>query len=283
MSLIRTVIRLSAVQALTNSTWAQDRVYDSDNTPLVDALMNKGTKPYITVFTDEDVRADISGKDVYAANRRMHLVLELGVASATKLNNGTETLTIPATDAGMELAVDILEGQALRAVLTDPQSQWGQLISDIVLSVYRVNALRGGMAERGGRWASRQLTLFLDTLSDPAPGTVLGPNHPVTRFFTMASAVPAMADAVEFMRASLSGAAAPDWIQSQAWMGLTRRATQAMGIAPVLEQDDTAAVLTQYGPGPGNALGASVVTQLDTDNWYEHGPWDLPFAYDDET
>jgi hypothetical protein len=84
MSIIRPILRMCAVAALRERTLAERRVFDSDNTPLADALAQEPeqAKPYITVYTDEDIRPGVSGRDIYAAERNLSLVLEIGAASA---------------------------------------------------------------------------------------------------------------------------------------------------------------------------------------------------------
>ena len=109
MSIIRPILRMCAVAALRERTLAEGRVFDSDNTPLADALAQEPeqAKPYITVYTDEDTRPGVSGRDIYAAERNLSLVLEIGAASAVVTEKDGVILQIPATDAGLELAVDI--------------------------------------------------------------------------------------------------------------------------------------------------------------------------------
>jgi hypothetical protein len=199
MSIIRPILRMCAVAALRERTLAESRVFDSDNTPLADALAQEPeqARPYITVYTDEDTRPAISGRDIYAAERNLSLVLEIGAASAVvmKRDDGSNeiALQIPATDAGLELSVDIVESQALAALIGHPQSRWGELFRRLVLRIERVQGQRGGSAERGSRWAARQI-----------------------------------------IERALGPATALNWRQAQAWLGLTEQGIRATGIAPPL-------------------------------------------------
>jgi hypothetical protein len=63
MSIIRPILRMCVVAALRERTLAERRVFDSDNTPLADALAHEPeqAKPYITVYTDEDTRLGVAG------------------------------------------------------------------------------------------------------------------------------------------------------------------------------------------------------------------------------
>jgi hypothetical protein len=241
MSIIRPILRMCVVAALRERTLAESRVFDSDNTPLADALIREPeeAKPYITVYTDEDTRPAISGRDVYAAERNLSLVLEIGAASAVVMrrDDGSNeiALQIPATDAGLELSVDIVESQALAALVGDPQSRWGELFRRMVLRIERVQGQRGGSAERGSRWAARQIILICDVIADAPPGV---PQPAVVRDFLAAvrAAPPelGLAGAAEIIERALDPTAALTWRQAQAWLGLTEQAVRATGVAPPL-------------------------------------------------
>jgi hypothetical protein len=244
MSIIRPILRMCVVAALRERTWAEDRVFDSDNTPLADALVTVPgtTKPYITVYTDEDTRTEIAGRDIYGATRNLTLVLEIGVASAVRVE-GTDQVEIelPATDAGMELSVDMVETQALAALIGDPRSAWGELLRRIVVAIQRAPSQRGGSAEKGTRWAARQVVLVCDVIADPAPGTVLPEDHAVRTFITMAKTAPPelrLAGAGEIIENILNATATSSWEQAQAWLGLTEKAVRGIGVAPPLDVEE---------------------------------------------
>ena len=262
MSIISPIIRMCAVAALRECTWAEERVYDSDNTPLADALKAETNvaKPYIVVYTDEDNRGEISGLDVYASDRSLLLILEIGVASAITVEGTDEvTLQIPGTDASMELAVDIVEGQAIDALFGNPTSVWGELFRRIVLRVEKVSGQRGGSAEQGTRWAARQVAIMCDVISDPPPGIVLPLSHPVRDFIAAAKAAPAslgLAGAGEMIEATLTMTAALSWQQAQAWLALTAKGVRAIGVAPPLGVDEE----VQLAEGPESDIEA--ITEL---------------------
>lgn len=243
MSIIRPILRMCAVAALRERTLAEGRVFDSDNTPLADALAQEPeqAKPYITVYTDEDARPGVSGRDIYAAERNLSLVLEIGAASAVVTEKDGLILQIPATDAGLELSVDIVESQALAALVGDPQSRWGELFRRMVLRIERVQGQRGGSAERGSRWAARQIILICDVIADAPPGV---PEPAVVRdFLAAARAAPrelGLAGAAEIIERALNPATALTWRQAQAWLGLTGKEVRGIGIAPPLLVDEEA-------------------------------------------
>jgi len=231
------------VAALRDKTWAEDRVFDSDNTPLMDILAGAGAKPYITVYTDTDVRDRINGMDLYTLGRTIQLVLEIGVASAVQVEGTDGTvLNIPQTDQAMEAVIDFIEGQALNAIVTDPRSPWGEIFRRIVLPITRLSSVRGGAADKGTRWAARQVTLICSCIADPAPGTVIDTDHPVREFITLAQSQDqdhvGMAAAANLVESMLNDTAAPPWRQGQAWMGFTKKTMQGMGVAPLVEEDE---------------------------------------------
>lgn len=269
MSLIRPVIRLCACAALDTRTLAETRVFDSDNTPL-DEILKEGDAPlpYIVVYTDLDNRIEISGTDVYSARRQINLVVEIAVGSRVK----GEGISTPHTDPGMEMAIDLVEGQALAALVGDPLSEWGELFKLLVSPIVSVNTRRGGRGgDTGIKWAARQIVLQCEAICDPPPGVPTYEDHPIRRFIELArlrepqTQFPEAADLIEAM---LSPTAAPTWRQAQAWLGLARRGIRATGMAPLA--DDAAMVQPTETPesivgldGEGPALHVGTVDNED--------------------
>jgi hypothetical protein len=238
MSLIRMAMRMTAVAALRNRTWAEERVYNSDNTPLAQAIgEDDPPKPYIVIFTDADNRTDISGTEIYDCTRQISLVLEIAVASKVVGEQGQYQIHLPQTDAGMETAIDIVEDQAIGAVIGDPRSQWGELMRLFVCNVIRMPSTRGAQAQRGARWAARQLTMVCDILPDMPPGVPYPEDHPVRKFIELAREDPSvgMMDAADLVEKLMDRPVSPSWEQDQAWLGLTKRGIRATGFAPLAE------------------------------------------------
>jgi hypothetical protein len=236
MSIIRMLTRLCAVAALRGQTWADDRVFDSDNTPLAQALMvNAAAKPYIVVYTDTDNRIEESGTDIYSSKRELALVLEIGVASKVEGKEGATDIKIPLTDEGMEIALDMVEDQAIGALFGDPQSDWAELLKGFVMCVERVSGVRGASADKDRRWAARQLTFVCDVVSDLPPGIAVPFDHPINQFIKVAELHPEahMEHAGEICAALASREAAPKWEQVQAMIGVRRLGLRAIGLAPL--------------------------------------------------
>lgn len=222
MSLIRAVIRTCAVAALRDKTWAENRVYDSDQTPLSEALYGTESKPYILVYTDTDDIDAPTGREIYKGERSMSLVIEIGVAHAIK-NGGDVVLVFNATDSGMELAVDVIETQVKAALVGDPRSPWGDLFKRLIHSIKRVSSRRGGQGEKGIRYAARRTTFVVDTIYDIAPGVSPDAGHPIWDFIAMARAETGLgvADVGTIMNNLVTVEAVPPWRVAQAYLGLS--------------------------------------------------------------
>ena len=278
MSIVRMLTRLCTVAALRGHTWADDRVFDSDNTPLSQALgLNDAAKPYIVVFTDTDSRTQIEGTDLFMGQRELALVLEIGVASKIEGETGGEVLKIPLTDEGMEIALDMVEDQAIAALFGDPQSDWAELLKGFVLRVHRIAGQRGASADRDHRWAARQLAIVCDVVSDLPPGIEVPDDHPIEQFIAVAAAHPEanMQHAGEICEALLGRTAEPKWEQIQAWLGVRRLGLRAIGLAPL--SDDLQAMATSHGDDLTDSQGeAPVLTEIraqgmDMDEDAKHG------------
>jgi hypothetical protein len=235
---------MCAKAALMNKTWADDRVFDSNNTPLADMLTTDAA-PYISIFTDEDSIPEILGRDFYLEPHSLSLTLEIGCAKSVEISGSSPSIVIPETDEGLEFAVDVVQTQMLAALFGVPNNQWAELLRKIMFRMTRMPSIRGGSAQAGTRFAARQVVLVSDTLADTPPGVVPQSGHPVRDFIDMALVDPDMAVAGRLLENVIEQTAAPSWRQAQAWLGLTKEGIQAIGLAPIVEEDETAAVLEQ--------------------------------------
>ena len=268
MSIIRMLTRLSAVAALRGRTWADERVFDSDNTPLSRVLVqNEEAKPYIVVYTDTDNRLEVQGTDLTSSRREMSLVLEIGVASKIEGPTGEAQISTPPTDEGMEIALDMVEQQALDALLGDPHSDWAELLKTIIMRVDRVVCQRGASTERDRRWAARQLSLVCDTISDLPRGVAVPHDHPIRMFIDAAKNNPeaGMDHAGEICAALVNRAEAPQWEQMQATLGVRRLGLRAIGMAPLAA--DLPTMATAHGDDLTDTKGeAPILREIGHDD-----------------
>jgi hypothetical protein len=268
MSIIRMLTRLTAVAALRGKTWADDRVFDSDNTPLSRQLVqNESAKPYIVVYTDTDNRMEIQSTDLTSIRREMSLVLEIGVASKIEGPTGEAQITTPPTDEGMEIALDMVEQQALDSLLGDPQSEWSELLKTLIMKIDRVVCQRGASTERDRRWAARQLTLVCDTVSDLPRGVAVPASHPIRMFIDVAKSHPeaGMDHAGEICAALVNRSEAPQWEQVQATIGVRRLGLRAIGMAPLAA--DLPTMATAHGDDLTDPAGeAPILREIGHDD-----------------
>lgn len=241
MSIIRSVIRFCTVAALRQRTLAESRVFDSSNTPLVTALEEDGPEqPYIVVYTDNDNRQNIDGMNLLHARRGLHLVIEMGVATKVTGEQNEVSIQIPATDAGFELSLDILELQVINALLHDANSPFGELLRTMLVDIERAPSMRGSGSQRGTKWAARQLTLITDTVDDFESGVAVPSGHPLRQFVDLVRQYPDLgmsvqADIIENL-ISASDAVYPTWQQIQSILATTKQGVVAIGQAPLYSE-----------------------------------------------
>jgi hypothetical protein len=256
------------VAALRGQTWAAERVFDSDNTPLSQALMlNAAAKPYIVVYTDSDNRVNVSGTDLYSGTRELNLCLEVGVASKIQGKTGDEKVEIPLTDEGMEMALDMVEDQAIGVLFSDPQNDWAELLKRFVDNIIRAPGQRGASSERDRRWAARQLSIICNVQADIAPGVAMAPSHPIAQFIEVAKQHPeaGVDDIARICEALMTRRVAPEWEQIQAMIGVRRAGLRAIGLAPLSSELPT--IATMYGDDLTDKRGeAPILRELTPDD-----------------
>lgn len=234
MSLLRPIVRAIAVAALRSQTWAEDRVFDSDMTPLGEALLGTAQPtPYIVVYTDDDETLSPTSRVYEGQQRSLLVVLETGVASAVHGEGENEILLeFAATDEGMEWAVDVTESQAIAALVGDPKSPWGELFKKMVFEVRKITSHRGGQAEKGVRFAARKTVFDCRTMWDLVPGYKPDAKHPVWQFISMVRSNPSIGimDTSSLVEGLLTSTNAPTWREAQARLGNTTEAALALHV-----------------------------------------------------
>jgi hypothetical protein len=235
MSIARTAVRIAAARAVLNRTLAADRVSDSAIEP-IDVAITDVRLPMITVFTDDD-SIDGTGREVWQGNRQLDLIFEVAVATAVK----DGTFTIPETDFGLEWALDIIEHQIERALL-DEGTEWSKVFMALVPRIHSKASRRGASAERGVRFAARQIVYKVDPIASPLPGEPIASDLPYGRLLAAMAADADIAEYAVFLRSVIETPSKPDWKRAAEAIGITRAEADAIGIAPVdlTEQGDAA-------------------------------------------
>jgi hypothetical protein len=162
MSLVRLAHRLTVVRALRGATLAGDRVIDSSILS-VEVAAKDHPKPFVVVYTD-DLHRRQRGLD---PGRRddLSIVLEIG-GTSTMVND--EAWSIPPTDAGLELSLDLIERQ-IAVALADEGNAWSELWRRLHTGDPGWKSMRGSTDE-GIRLAGRRITIDVDPIGEPAFG-----------------------------------------------------------------------------------------------------------------
>jgi hypothetical protein len=249
MSIIRAALRQCAIQAVKDKTWAQNRVYDSDNKPLLEMLEvaknpNEEALPFIVIYTDADNHDNNTMEHgVYASDRSLVLTFEIGMASAIMVGE-EKRLHLPHTDPAMELGIDMLQAQVMAAVFGDRRCVWAELVRTFLAGkkIRRINSQRGGTTRKSAHWAARQVMVMCDVLADPVPGaTPLPPTHALSRFIATcedlkpANTLAAAQLIKQFLTMYPYNQTYASWEQAQQMLGLTLHAMRSTGQAPVAD------------------------------------------------
>lgn len=225
MSIARLALRMATRKALIGATFAQERVFDSAITE-IDMTVVEKRKALIVVTTDDE-EGSVDGRDILGADRTIDLVIEIAVATMVKTDTGTVEVTIPDTDEGLEVTIDLMCRQVIR-VLQAGTGPWADLWRRLAVSVSRVVQRRGADARQGVRFAARQIVLTLTTISDPiAPPTT---GMPLFDFLAMADADDELSPVAMILRAELANTD-PGSVIDAGRMGFTFADAEGTGLA----------------------------------------------------
>jgi len=224
MSLVALALRMATVKALTGRTYAEQRVFDSAIADL-DVQVEDEKAPFLVVYTDdEDITPD--GKDLAAGTRKLTLIIHAVVASAIKTKTGETSITIPPTDEGLEVILDLTRFDALRE-LQSFGGEWGNLWRNLVLKVSKITTRRGASAKKGVRFAAREIALELETIADSYPGLPrVGPWADIDTLFRADGELVHIADLIDERRGAGGEMSFADRLR--ATLGLSRQAAQAL-------------------------------------------------------
>jgi hypothetical protein len=193
MSLTMMALRICAVEALKAAgTLVGDNVLDSEIAPIdmtADGRMRTSQDaPFIAVYTDGATSSDLQNTGL-RSNGQVDLVFSYGVSRAMQKSNkqtGQAEIIdgIPVTDAHFEAVMDVL-GVQISRVLVDPDNEWAQVLSELVLEWSSKEQLRSGSKIDAVRVAAGQLKFSVQTVADPYLGQVIAPATPWGRFLAL--------------------------------------------------------------------------------------------------
>ena len=248
MSLAREALRLCTVHALRGKTVVGDKVRDSEQGSADDYAENKPA-PEVLVYTD-DGSFGRNGRELFAGGVT-DLVIEIVMTQKMRIKleeTGEDgwAWESPPTDAAMEFTLGIITRQIIVALMdgTDP---WAELWRRLSQSIGECKDRRGSSMRDGVRFCGRQLTLPVELIGDPKPGTAPGPVW--TGFLALldGSADASLQAVAPVWRALVEGKELdlPDWQILRAGYGLTADEARAMQIAPPAAAEATSPNITE--------------------------------------
>lgn len=257
MSLVAFALRLITVKALRGATYAGARVYDSAMDP-IDVAITEDRSPVVIVYTDEDEH-HIDGKDIMGATRRLELVIETAVASRVEID-GEPAVVIPHTDAGMEAVLGFMGRQVMRALLAGP-APWSELWRQAVTKIERMTVRRGASAEKGIRFAARQMVVTCDTLAEPYFGAHVEAGGFWARLLAAMEADTEMQELARVLRSEIEAPNLTAQVAAAAALGITLDVAGGLGLGGVIPWGNGTNPADTAGPVTGGQFG--VAAQLD--------------------
>jgi hypothetical protein len=258
-------MRLAAARAIRNATLAQARVFDSAIDP-IDHRISEERKPLIIVTTDDDTGKP-TGRDLNDFEREIALVIEIAVASRVIAQEGDDAvaeLVIPHTDEGMELSLDIIEHQVIRALFYE-RSDWSRAFMRLVPRVTNYISRRGASTENGIRFAARQIVLSCDVIATPVAGAPLVDYW--QEIVETMEADPETTSVGALIRSQLETPLVEQWRRQANAIGLTEDEAAAIGIAPVwiypaVPPEAADEIEIDFANGPNVVLSADEAMRL---------------------
>lgn len=225
MSLATFALRTCTVMALMGRTDAENRVADSRIVP-VEGSDLRGLS--VAVYVDQ-MKASRGLADVGAGDGEARLTLELVVTS----NATPESFSLPLTDDGMELGLDLLE-QQVRLALLDAENPWSVLWGRLVIKPGEYAFERGAdKRDNGLRLAGREVTMNCGLVAEPPIGAPLPPIW--VDFLAALENEPEFAEVYDKIAAAVHGQTLAAWRAAQAAQGLTANAVRGIGVTPPFE------------------------------------------------
>ena len=232
MSLARLAMRIAAARALRGATLAEARVHDSAIAP-IDQTIAEERQPILIVTTD-DHEMEVTGRDLFHGDVSCDLVIEAAIAARVEVVGEESVITIPHTDEGMELALDLMEHQVM-AALTRERSDWSRVWMKLVPRISRRLSRRGASVEKGVRFAARQIVLTCDLIEAPTDGAAISAGTAWADLLGVMGEGTALAPLARMPRSEIEGQPLADWRRAANMLGIHLEAADAIGLGPVLD------------------------------------------------
>ena len=254
MSLARLAMRIAAARALRGATLAETRVYDSAIAP-IDQTIAEERQPILIVTTD-DHEMEVTGRDLFHGPVACELVIEAAIAARVEVAGDGESesvITIPHTDEGMELALDLMEHQVMAALIRE-RTPWSRVWMKLVPRLSRRLSRRGASVEKGVRFAARQIVLTCDLIEAPTDGAAIAEDTAWADVIAIMSADSDLAPIAQMLQSEIEGQPLADWRRAANMLGIHLETADAIGLGPVLDLSNDPAPLEAIeltgGPEP---------------------------------
>ena len=231
MSLSRLAMRVAAARALKGTTLAETRVFDSAIDPIDQTIAE--TRAPVLIVTTDDHELETIGRDLMHGNTRCELVIEAAIASRVEVS-GDVSLSIPHTDEGMEIVLDLIEHQVM-AALTRERTTWSRVWMKLVPRIHKRSSRRGASVEHGVRFAARQIVLSCDLIEAPTDGASIIPGSTWEDVLTVMAADDALSPIADLLRATIEGQPLDGWRRAANALGIHLTTADAIGIGPILD------------------------------------------------
>jgi len=233
MSLARLAMRIAAARALRGTTLAEARVHDSAIAP-IDQTIAEERQPILIVTTD-DHEMEVTGRDLFHGNVSCDLVVEAAIAARVEVAGEESVITIPHTDEGMELALDLMEHQVM-AALTQERSDWSRVWMKLVPRISRRLSRRGASVEKGVRFAARQIVLTCDLIEVPSDGAAIAAGTAWADLLDVMEGDTDLAPIAQMLRLEIEGSPLAGWKRAANMLGIHKATANAIGLGPVLDE-----------------------------------------------
>ncbi len=251
MSLARLAMRIAAARALRGATLAKERVHDSAIAP-IDQTIAEERQPILIVTTD-DHELEVTGRDLFHGNVSCDLVIEAAIAARVEVAGDESIITIPHTDEGMELALDLMEHQVM-AALTRERSDWSRVWMKLVPRISRRLSRRGASVEKGVRFAARQIVLTCDLIEAPSDGATITDGTAWADLLGVMGSDADLAPIAVMLRSEIEGTPLADWRRAANMLGIHIETADAIGLGPLLDLSSdpglSAEIVVTGGPDP---------------------------------
>lgn len=241
MSLSRLAMRIAAARAVRGATLAENRVFDSAIDP-IDMTIAENRAPILIVMTDEH-EGVTTGRDLFQTDASCELVFEAAIASRVEIE-GEVSLTIPHTDEGMELVLDLIEHQVM-AALTRERTPWSRIWMKLVPRVKRRLSRRGASAENGLRFAARQIVLSCDLIEAPTDGAPVEAGSTWADVLDVMEEDEVLAPIADLLRATIEGEPVAEWQRAANMLAIHKTTANALGIGPLLDTEGDPALVEE--------------------------------------